>query len=259
MGLLNFLKSTILSKVVMASTGVILVLFIIGHTVGNLQIYLGSETFNHYAHFLQGLGELLWIIRIVLFLSLVLHVITAIRLFALNSGAKPVKYKIKKYVRAKLTARTMIWTGLMIFAFLVYHLLHFTTGTIHPENYGHEEYYESNIEYYQAEAEGDIEFMDAKYKHVEDGKVLLERHNAYYMVIKGFQDPISSILYIIGVVLLGFHLSHAIQSCFQTLGIHGPKFTPWMIRLSNALSFIIVVLLISIPITILLGLVGGCL
>lgn len=147
MGVLSFLKSTILSKVVMALTGLILVLFIIGHTVGNLQIFMGAEVFNKYAAFLQGLGELLWAIRGGLLIALALHIFTSIRLKMLNNGAKPQGYKVKRYIKSSLGGRTMIWTGLMIFAFLVYHILHFTTGHMQPEHFHYVEQfgYERNV------------------------------------------------------------------------------------------------------------------
>lgn len=231
MSLFGFLKSTLLSKVVMAVTGVIIVLFVTGHTVGNMQLFVGKETFNAYAHFLQGLGELLWVIRGVMLLSLVLHVITSINLALINSRAKPVKYKIKRYVEAKLTTRTMIWTGLMILAFIVYHILHFTSGTADPSIYGHMETYGPNG--------------------------LFERHDAYLMVVQGFQKPIVSIVYLVGVILMGFHLSHAIQSMFQTLGLNHPKYDALISKGTFIWAVVIVLCLISLPITILLGLVGG--
>ena len=97
MAIMNFLKSSLLSKVVMAATGVILVGFITFHMVGNLQVFIGREVFNAYAEFLQSLGELLWLLRFVLILALLLHILTSVRLTALNMGAKPVKYKVKKW------------------------------------------------------------------------------------------------------------------------------------------------------------------
>jgi succinate dehydrogenase / fumarate reductase cytochrome b subunit len=231
MALFDYLKSTILSKIVMAVTGVLLVLYIIAHTLGNLQIYVGQETFNAYAAFLQGLGELLWAFRIILFLALVFHIITSVYLKLLNNSTKPTKYQVKKYLEAKLTSRTMIWTGIMIFAFLVYHIMHFTLGVADPEIYGH-------IDRYGPEE-------------------MFTRHDAYLMVIQGFQKPIVSIVYIVGVILLGFHLSHAIQSMFQTLGINHPKYNGFIRGLGPWLSTIIVLALISIPITIMFKLVGG--
>lgn len=292
MGFFNYLKSTLLSKVVMALTGVLLVLFILGHTLGNMQIFLGREVFNTYAHFLQSLGELLWIIRLVLFISLALHVITSIRLKARNWSANPTKYKVVRYIKAKIASRTMFWTGLMIFAFLVYHLLHFTIGSVHPEYYGKTDYAESNAVMFTEGGSGELgvpmkdgsgphrrgDCLDAKETGCDDageecrkiekdgktfyidkrGEILEARHDVFYMVIKGFQIPAVSIAYIIGVILLGFHLSHAIQSMFQTIGWNHPSYFGWLQGLSVTLAVLIAGGLISIPVAILLGYGGGC-
>lgn len=257
MGVISYLKSTILSKIVMAVTGVILVLFVMGHMIGNLQVFIGKETFNAYAHFLQSLGEILWIIRILLIICLILHIITSVYLKFSTMSARPVDYKFRKYVAAKLTARTMIWTGIMIFAFLVYHLLHFTMGKIMPEYYGQKDYYERQASFVIQNPAGDVAYETQNYSHAEGSKVLFERHDAYFMVVKGFQNPFISISYIIGVILLGFHLTHAIQSMFQTLGISGPRFTPVMVKTSNILSILITLGYISIPLFILMRMAGG--
>jgi succinate dehydrogenase / fumarate reductase cytochrome b subunit len=265
----------------MAITGVILVLFIIGHCVGNMQIFVGKDAFNSYAYFLQErLGELLWLIRIGLFVAAVFHIITSIRLKFLNLGAKPTKYQVKNYVKARLTSRTMIWTGIMIFAFLTYHILHFTMGVVHPEDYNKHEYYVSNavsVEKVDNGTQGNSEGTDeccakedisstgksvikyngSDYKVEGDEPILSERHDAYAMVISGFQKPIVSILYILGVILLGFHLNHAIQSSVQTLGYNNPKYFQKIVAGSTIISVILVLCYISLPISILLGLVGG--
>lgn len=256
MAVLNYLKSTILSKVVMAVTGVILLLFIAGHLVGNLQIFIGKDTFNHYAHVLQSLGELLWVIRSVLFISLILHIITSLYLNAVNNAAKPVKYQVKRYMKAKLNSRTMIWTGIMIAAFVTYHLLHLTAGVTNPDHYDNHEFYAGNA--YTVQGGLNAEQLNSLPEHcVEKEPVVMQRHDVYKMVVLGFRNPVITLAYVIGVVLLGFHLSHAIQSCFQTLGVTGPKFTPALVKASIAISTIITLLYISIPISILLGLVGG--
>ncbi|MFH1049581.1 MAG: succinate dehydrogenase cytochrome b subunit [bacterium] len=272
MVLFDYLKSTLLSKVVMAVTGVILVLFLIGHCVGNMQIFIGQETFNRYAHFLQGLGELLWIIRIVLFLCLVLHIITSIRLKWLNFKAKGQKYEVKSFMKAKLTGRTMIWTGVLVAAFLTYHLLHFTVGMIDSENFS-----KSNMEYYKGEVviaedevvdeEGniigevkgspDVVNVEDKQMTIDDDVVLFFRPDAYSMVVKSFRQPFYAISYIILVIFVGFHLSHAIQSAFQTLGLNHPKYNCFFRAIGPWLSTILVICYILIPITIWSGLVGG--
>ncbi len=231
MGVLSFLKSTILSKVVMALTGLILVLFIVGHTIGNLQIFLGAEVFNTYAAFLQGLGELLWAIRGGLLIALILHVYTSIRLKLLNSGAKPQAYQVKRYIKSSFGGRTMIWTGLMIFAFLVYHILHFTVGSVQPEHFHYVENFGPNG--------------------------MFERHDVFKMVILGFRDPLVSGFYVLGVVLLGFHLSHAVQSMFQTLGFNNPKYFGTIEKASGIFGVAIALALISIPVSIFLGFGGN--
>lgn len=268
MGLFSYLKSTIISKVVMAVTGVILLLFLFGHMAGNLQIFLGREVFNTYAHFLQSLGELLWVIRIVLFLALVFHIITSIRLKILNWSAKPTGYKVKNYLKATFNARTMFWTGLLIFCFLVFHLLHYTTGTLEPEIYGHKDYYESNADFAVSASaippqaleqgfEGEITVDGEKMYISEPGKVVFERHDAYQMVIRGFQNPIASVLYIIGMIILAFHIMHAIQSAFQTLGLNHPNSFPVIERWSIILGVLLALGYIAVPVSILLGLTGG--
>ena len=222
--LVRFLQSTILSKVVMAVTGLLLVLFLVGHMVGNMQMYLGPEKMNTYAHTLQSLGGLLWAIRCVLLLFLVLHVWTSIRLKLLNNAARPVPYAFKATVRATLASRTMIWSGIMIFLFLTYHLLHFTVRATNPV-------YASLVD---AAGNPDV----------------------YSMVILGYQNVLISLVYIAAIILLGFHLYHAIGSMFQTLGISHEKYDAAINGLSIVLSLIIVVGFISIPFGVLVGLIG---
>jgi len=241
----------------MAITGLILLLFVVGHLLGNMQVYLGTAAFNHYAQMLQGLGEFLWIIRIVLIISLVLHIITSLYLNAVNNAAKPIKYQVKKYINAKLNSRTMIWTGLMIAVFVVYHLLHLTVGITNPDHYDNHEFYTGNAMIVAGDLSAD-ELNSMPDHCIQTKEVIMKRHDVYKMVVLGFRNPIISLVYVFGVILLGFHLSHAIQSCFQTLGITGPKFTPAMVKASIIFSIIIVIMYISIPITILFRLVGGC-
>ncbi len=262
---MSYLKSLILSKWVMALTGIVLVGFLLGHTIGNLQIFMGSDTFNHYAAFLQGLGEILWIMRIVLILSVVLHIITSIKLKLGNNAAKPVAYKYKSYLTAKLTSRNMIWTGLMILAFLVYHLLHFTVGSVHSEYYNFHEPVVMEKTALAGDTHGmplppEIKTTTQKgvtYAIQEEVKVAETRHDVYKMVVTSFREPLISICYIIGVILLAFHLTHAIQSAFQTLGLNHPRYFGHIVTGSNVISILIAIGLISIPLSILTGIVGG--
>ena len=174
MVLFDYLKSTLLSKVVMAVTGVILILFVIGHCIGNMQVFIGQETFNRYAHFLQGLGELLWVIRIVLLLSLILHIITSIRVKLLNYQAKGQKYEVKRYVKANLSGRTMMWTGILVFVFLIYHLLHFTVGVIDSKNFS-----KNNPEFYK----GELVIAENESKDLDDNNEIV--NNKVMNSIKG--------------------------------------------------------------------------
>jgi succinate dehydrogenase / fumarate reductase, cytochrome b subunit len=231
MAISNPFKSTIFLKIVMAVTGLILVGFILGHLVGNLQIFVGREAMNTYAAFLQGLGELLWAIRFFLVAVFVLHLYTSIKLQFINNSARPESYKITKRIKSTLSSRTMIYSGLLILAFVIYHLLHFTVGVADTEIYGH-------IEQYGPQG-------------------LFERHDVYYMIIAGFQKPIVSIGYLIAVIILGFHLNHAIQSMFQTLGWSGPQVTPRLVFYSRTIAILVALGYASIPLSILFGLVGG--
>ena len=232
MGLFSFLKSTILSKVVMAVTGAIFVLYIIVHTLGNLQVFGGPDMINGYASFLHSTGELLWVFRLVLIVALILHVITAVRLYVLNKAARHVDYKVRKWDTSNIASRTMIWGGIALFLFVTYHVLHLTLGVVDPANYGEMETY----------ARGTAEF---------------QRVNVYYMMVMGFRQPLVTIIYVLGLIALGFHLFHGFQSMFQSLGFNGPRFTPVIMRVSMWFAVIITLLLISIPISVLLGLVGG--
>lgn len=205
----------------MAGTGLVLVLFLLGHMIGNLQMHIGQEKMNVYAETLQNLGGLLWIIRAALLLFLVLHVIASIRLKALNLSARPEPYAFKNTVKATLASRTMIWTGGMIFLFVTYHLLHFTVKATNPQYGG---------------------LFDAT-----------GRHDVYSMVVIGYQNIAISVVYILSMLMLGFHLIHAIESTFQTLGINHPKYNPFIHGLSVTLSLVIVIGFVSIPVGVLFG------
>jgi succinate dehydrogenase / fumarate reductase cytochrome b subunit len=227
----SILNSTIFNKVIMAVTGFILLAFIAGHAIGNLQLYLGKAAYNTYAQFLQkGIGELIWLIRITMLVSVVLHIYTSVKLKFLNLGAKPEKYQVKNYIKSTIYSRTMIYTGILIFLFVVYHLLHFTIGTIMPSAYGQYENY---------------------------GVMNLQiRQDVYQMVVMGFSNVWVAISYIFAVSFLGFHLTHSLQSGFQTLGFGGDKFTPIAIYISRIVAIIITVMFLAAPFGVLFGLIN---
>ncbi|MBD3168221.1 MAG: hypothetical protein GF307_01980 [candidate division Zixibacteria bacterium] len=210
-------------KVVMAVTGASFILFIIGHLMGNMQIFIGQEQFNAYAAFLQGLGELLWIERVLIFTFFAIHIFYGIKLYFENSGARGVSYKKFNPSQTTYTARTMIWSGLALLAFVVFHIAHFTAHVVYPE-----------------------------YAHLEDA---LGRHDAYTMVVVGFQHAWVSILYIISMGFLAFHLSHALPSLFQTIGLIHPNLRNKERVIGRLFALIIFLGYVSIPVAIMAGIV----
>src|SRR5918992_2227043 len=128
-----FWDSTIGKKIVMAVTGLIGVGFVVGHMLGTLQVFLGPEKFNAYAHFLRSLGELLWVVRGVLITAVILHVIAAVQLSRRRLVARPVGYKHgSQHEVSTFASRTIRWGGLLLLAFIGFHILHFTTLSIFP-------------------------------------------------------------------------------------------------------------------------------
>lgn len=204
----------------MAITGVFLILFTIGHMVGNLQIYLKPEVINKYAHTLQNLGPLLWVIRGGLLVVFMIHVITALTLYLGNKRARPVEYIKPDTVKATLPSRTMIITGVLLFAFIVYHLMHFT-----------------------------LHLTDTSFANLTtpEGEI-----NVHRMVILGFTNHISSAIYIIAMILLGMHLYHGASSWFQTMGLNNIKYNCTIQLIGPLLAVIIFLGNTSIPATILM-------
>jgi len=217
----NFAKSSIGAKVVMALSGLVIVGFVLGHMLGNLQIFLGPDALNSYAANLHALPLLLWGTRIVVGLAVLLHIASGLRLVLMNQAARPEKYAKKSYVRASFASRTMRLSALVLLAFIVYHLLHFTLGVTNPADKAH---------------------VDA-----------LGRPDVYKMVILGFSNPVIAITYVIAMLLLGLHLSHGASSMFQSLGLHHPKYNGFIDKIGPALAGIIVVGNCSMPLAVLFG------
>jgi succinate dehydrogenase / fumarate reductase cytochrome b subunit len=239
----NPFNSTIFNKVVMAVTGFLLVLFIMVHALGNLQIFLGKETFNGYAAFLKSTGELLWIFRIGLLVFIGLHIFTSVKLKFLNWSAKPQGYKVKNFVKATLYSRTMIYSGITICLFVTYHILHFTAYVTNPEYCQMKEMCGPKLQ-----TTAMIEMKDGSIEQINAGNGIFERHNAFGMVISGFESPLISIVYILAVLFLGLHLAHAIQSMFQTLGWNGPTLSPILTILSRVVGWGLFVAFASVPV-----------
>lgn len=213
---LRFFEATIVKKAIMAVTGLVLFGFVTGHLLGNLQVFLGPVRLNAYAAFLKSNVELLWGTRIVLLVCVVAHIVVTIQLAQLKSKARPVGYVRKKNPHSGAASRTMYYSGPMIAAFIIYHLLHFTVGAVHPRF-----------------VEGDV----------------------YANLVYGFLQWPVSLAYAIAIGLLCLHLNHGIYSIFQTLGLAHPKYMPGIKKAAMAISILFFVGFVSIPAAVLTGFV----
>ncbi|MBP6863686.1 MAG: succinate dehydrogenase cytochrome b subunit [Candidatus Didemnitutus sp.] len=193
----SLFTSSIGRKFLMALTGLVLFGFVTGHLVGNLQIFLPPEKINHYGLLLESLGGGLWAIRLFLLACVAIHVWLAIQLTLENRAARPESYLGEKTNRATLASRVMARTGLIVLAFLIYHLAHFTVRAGHPE------------------------WSEHTYK-LADGTMV---RDVYRMVVEGFSNGWVSLFYIVSVGLLSFHLVHGIVSMFQSLGLKNETWT----------------------------------
>jgi len=221
--LVKLMNSSIGKKVLMAVTGAVWIGFLPIHLLGNLQIFAGPEAMNQYAFNLQNMGVLKWIARGIFLISIVLHIILAISIKRENYSARPLKYKMNSTVRASIASRSMAVSGIVIFSFLIYHILHYTLGTVHPEYYGH---------------------MDQA-----------GRHDVFSMMVNSFQNPIISLIYILSLLLVALHLSHAFSSMFQSLGLNG-KYSEIIWRKTGyVFAAAILAGFISIPLGVLFGVI----
>jgi succinate dehydrogenase / fumarate reductase, cytochrome b subunit len=213
---LRFWQTTIGKKAIMAVTGVALFGFVVGHLLGNLQIYLPPEKINHYSEALRALPTLLWGTRLVLLVSVWLHIWSSFALWRLQRAARPVAYVKKASINSTYASRTMLWSGPIVLAFVIFHLLHFTFGVVHPGG-------------------------------------SFDKHNVYNNVVTGFQFWPVSLFYIIAMTMLCYHLYHGLWSMFQSLGFSHPVYTPWLRRLAKVAAILIAVGNISIPVAVLAG------
>ena len=215
----RYVRSSIGAKHVMAVTGLLLLLFAIVHMLGHLQMFGGQDMYNAYAHFLQDLWEVKWPTRVGLLVLLIVHVVVALGLVARNRAARPVRYARFRAVASSPIARAMAWTGLAVFAFLAFHILHFTIGMVQPG-----------------------------YFHQLDPK---DRYDAYSMFVRGFQSPGIYAAYLIGIAVLALHLGHGASSWLQSLGLRHPKYPAD--RLGPVLAVILFVGYMVPPTAVLVG------
>lgn len=222
------IRSSIGTKLIMALTGLALLGFVIAHMIGNLQVFAGPEKLNAYAHTLQSLGPILWAMRLGLLAIFVLHVVSAFKLWTANRAARgPNGYARLNPSASSYASRTMIWSGFIVLAFVVYHLLHFTLGQVQPALF-----------------------------HTPDA-LDPKRHDVYRMIILGFRSAPVALSYVVAQVLLGLHLSHGVSSVFQTLGCTNARLECVKKAAGPLVATVIVIGNCAIPLTILLGLVGG--
>lgn len=225
--MINFYNSSIGKKWIVALTGLALLGFVTGHLIGNLQIYLPPVWINSYARHLENLGPLLWVIRLSMLVMIGLHIATTIQLTLENRAARPDRYAVSAPQASTVASRTMILSGLVVLAFVIFHILHYTVRLRHPE-WGEETF-----------ALGDGEMV----------------RDVYRMMIEGFKNAAVSAFYILGVFLLCLHLSHGIASMFQTLGLNSPKVRCALTVLGRAYAWLLFIGYASIPVSILLGLI----
>jgi succinate dehydrogenase / fumarate reductase cytochrome b subunit len=217
-------------KGIMAISGAGLLVFVIVHMLGNLLVFGGPELLNSYAHTLKSSGGVVWGARLGLLAMVIFHVVIGFKLTLSNKEARPVAYKQESTVTASIQSRTMIISGALLFAFVVYHLLHFTVGVVEPDSH----------------ATNTLHLYDLKGEMVP---------NVYFMVVEGFTNPLISASYIVAMILLGMHLSHGISSIFQSLGLSNKRYRFLQEKAGVGLATIIVVGNISMPVAVFLGII----
>jgi succinate dehydrogenase / fumarate reductase cytochrome b subunit len=217
--------SSVGAKILVALTGLGLAAYVVLHMIGNLKVFQGRDAINAYAYFLKHeLGLLLWIARAGLLFIFVLHIVLAVRLKLRSVAARPVTYQYRRDVRATTAGRTMIWTGVVVGLFTLFHLAHFTFGWVKGVETA------SGFRNY-------LELTDEK-----------GRHDVYSMVVAGFTDPALAGLYIVAQLALFVHLVHGVQSSFQTLGLKNRRSgrAIWWVGFMTALSVLVGNLLIVV-------------
>ena len=212
----SYCRSNVAQKAVMAVTGAILFLFIIGHLAGNLQMFAGRERINAYAAFLKGTGELLWVARGTLLVAVALHIVASAQITIANWRARPVGYAFKRDIETTYAAKTMIISGPLILVYVIYHLMMFNFLVTGPG------YSETDV---------------------------------YGNVVKAFQVPAIAGVYILAMLMLGMHLYHGIWSMLHTLGLSNPRYHKLRRIVAPAIGMLIAAGYISIPLAVLVGVV----
>jgi succinate dehydrogenase / fumarate reductase cytochrome b subunit len=214
----GFYASMVGKKVIMGVTGLIGVGFVILHSLGNLLVFRGGPAINAYSHFLKSTGELLWALRVVLIVSVILHVTAAVQLTRLSRAARPVGYSRTERQVATVASRTMRWGGALLLLFIVVHILHFTTGTIRPAG----------------------AFSDS---------------DVYANVVSSFRIWWVALFYVISMVALGLHLFHGAWSSVRSLGVSPASPQPLHRRVSMVIAMFVWAAFTAVPLAVFAGIV----
>ncbi|MEY2480982.1 MAG: succinate dehydrogenase / fumarate reductase, cytochrome b subunit [Verrucomicrobiota bacterium] len=219
-----FCHSSVGKKFIVALTGIVLILFVIGHLLGNLQIFLGPAWINGYSEHLRELGPLLWVVRGFLFITVIVHIVFTILLAIENRRARPDRYIDRSYAKATFASRHMVMSGLIVLAFIIYHIAHFT-----------------------------VRVTDPRFLLLQNDP--LNHYDVYSMMVYGFQNRLVSGFYIFAMFLLFLHLSHGSSSFFQSLGFNNQKLAPRLALAGRIFAWLIFAGYTSIPLSILFDLI----
>jgi len=256
-------RSSLGKKYVMAVTGVLLIGFVVAHMAGNLLVFAGRDALNTYAAALAARPVLLWTARSGLLLVFLLHLYVAFRLTYENYAARPQGYAYERTLEASFASRHMMLTGMVLLAFIVYHLAHFTLGAVKnadlqvASNGGRIQVDKNYLDLSEVRETGEKDYQprpEMNYRLI-DRKQLDARHDVYSMVVSGFRNPWISLSYVVSMFFLGLHLWHGGSSWIQSLGLGAPASSS--VRLSSYLGPILAIVLVvgncAIPLSIWLG------
>lgn len=214
----GFYASMVGKKVVMGVTGLIGIGFVVLHSAGNLLVFRGPEAINSYSHFLKSAGELLWTLRIVLIVAVILHVIAAVQLTRQSRAARPIGYTRRESQVATMASRTIRWGGALLLVFIVLHILHFTTGTVRPTG-------------------------------------AFTPDDVYANIVSSFRIWWVALLYVLAMVVLGFHIVHGAWSSVRSIGVSLPSPQPLHKRVSVAIAILVWAAFTAVPLAVFAGLV----
>lgn len=214
-------RSTVGLKIVMAVSGLLLLLFVLQHLVGNLKVFGGQDAFNAYAEFMQSLGLIKWGARLGLLGLLAAHVASAVKLRARNAAARPSRYVVQRPQASTWYGRTMVVSGVLVLVYLTYHIAHFTGEVVN-------------------------------YQHLVDAA---GRRDIYSNFVRSLSSPITGGFYIAGNIALAFHLGHGASSMLRTLGWSQGRFRPAMEKVGPVLGLLVGAGNVSMPLACMAGII----